>query len=145
MIVGEDMVHARMASRAQIQVRAAWESKKVLLDFTPESLTILDDLIASDVARRPKDPEALSEIIGAYLGEVVARRLGARWQGSEDAPRLNLQGTTLDPVEAALRRVTQGRRQSLMVFYNDAAAGVGLPGTEAARKGLRQRLWGRKA
>lgn len=91
----------RMKGLAFIQVRAAREAGGGLLDFSPGSLDELENLIARDVPREPKDPEAVAEVVGAYLGETIVRRLGGRWQESESGPRLVLAALRLDPIRQA--------------------------------------------
>lgn len=132
-------LRALMVARAQIQVRAAWEAKKVLLDFTPDSLRALDDLIAKDVSKNPLDPQALADVIGAYVGEVFVRRLGGSWQGTESEPLLSIGDATLDPVERAKLRIHEGRKKSLIGYYEEAAREVGAPLPE--KDGLMKRLW----
>jgi hypothetical protein len=107
----------RMKGLAFIQVRAAREADGGLLDFSRDSLGALDRLIDRDVSQRPLDPDALSEVIGAYLGETLCRRLGATWEETVAGPRLRLGGLVLDPLARARLRVTQGKRRSLERYF----------------------------
>lgn len=107
----------RMKGLAFIQVRAAREADGGLLDFSRDSLRQLDQLIERDVAKQPADPEALSEVVGAYLGETLARRLGATWEDADAGPRMRLGGLLLDPLRRARLRLVAGPRRSLDRYF----------------------------
>lgn len=113
-----------MKGLAFIQVRAAREADGGLLDFSPASLEQLDHLISRDVAPEPAEPEMLAEVIGAYLGETIARRLGGAWLEEGGAVRLALGELVLDPLRRALLRVTEGEGRSLAGYYKLVQAAV---------------------
>ena len=112
----------RMKGLAFIQVRAAREAGGGFLDFSASSLAELDGLISRDVAKEPKDPDMLAEVIGAYVGETLVRRLGATWIEEDGSPVLRLGEIRLDPLRRAYLRVTEGEARSLMVYFDAAAA-----------------------
>ena len=61
----------------------------VKLDYTPETLSILDHYLAQARGAAPARPEAvplLAQSAGAYLGEVVRRRHPAWWRTDGDDP-----------------------------------------------------------
>jgi hypothetical protein len=107
----------RMKGLAFIQVRAAREAGGGLLDFSEGSLAELDGLISRDVAPAPEDPEMLSEVIGAYLGETLVRKLGAAWAEDAGRPVLELGQLHLDPLRRAYLRVTEGESRSLAGYF----------------------------
>lgn len=109
----------RMKGLAFIQIRAAREAGGGLLDFTPASLGELEQLMDRDVPREPKDPEAIAEVIGAYLGETLVRRLHAAWEETGDGPRLRLGGLLLDPVRQAAIVVAEHPREGGLQRYFD--------------------------
>ena len=117
----------RMKGLAFIQVRAAREADGGLLDFSQDSLSALDRLIDRDVKGEPKDPDALSEVIGAYLGETISRRLGAAWEDGDPRPRMRLGELVLDPLLRARLRLERGGRRSLEAYFRavDAASRAG--------------------
>ena len=107
----------RMKGLAFIQVRAAREADGGLLDFSRDSLRQLDSLIDRDIAKHPLDPDALSEVIGAYLGETLSRRLGASWEETPAGPRLRLGGLVLDPIQRVRLRLARGKRRGLEAYF----------------------------
>lgn len=112
----------RMKGLAFIQVRAAREAGGGLLDFSPSSLGELETLMDRDVPRAPKDPEAIAEVIGGYLGETLVRRLHAVWEETEDGPRLRLGGLLLDPVRQAAIVVAQRPQGGLLTYFERVRA-----------------------
>ena len=120
---GEDLdIADRMKGLAFIQVRAAREAGGGLLDFSEGSLAELDGLITRDVAKTPEDPTMLSEVIGAYLGETLVRRLGADWAEDGGHPVLGLGDLHLDPLRRAYLRVTEGEARSLLSYFRAVRA-----------------------
>lgn len=107
----------RMKGLAFIQIRAAREAGGGLLDFSPASLGELEKLMDRDVPREPKDPEAIAEVIGAYLGETLVRRLKAEWEETEGGPRLRLGALLLDPVRQAAIVVAERREGGLYRYF----------------------------
>ena len=58
-----------------------------LLDFQPETLSLLDHWLRdarADLTERPETVELVQSAAGAYLGEVVRRAFGARWFADGD-------------------------------------------------------------
>jgi hypothetical protein len=111
-----------MKGLAFIQVRAAREADGGLLDFSRSSLAELDRLIDRDVDEHPEDPDALSEVIGAYLGETLSRRLGATWEESGRGPKMRIGELVLDPILRARLRIDRGRSRSLETYFTKVEA-----------------------
>ena len=124
----------RMKGLAFIQVRAAREAGGGLLDFTLSSLEELDGLIARDVAKQPAEPDMLAEVIGAYVGETMVRRLGAAWTEEDGHPLLRLDALRPDPLRRAYLRVTEGEARSLAAYFR--AVEQAKEGGEAAEPGV---------
>lgn len=119
-----------MAQRALIQVQAAREaSGGLLLDYSLDSLRVLDDLIARYMPKLRTDPAEVAEVVGAYVGEVFRRRLGYRWCWQAGVVRLvGAEGRpVLDPVERARRRLVHGRRFSLRRYGEAVLRGEARP------------------
>ena len=123
----------RMKGLAFLQVRAAREAGGGLLDFTPDSLAELDRLISRDVSPRPQDPDTLAEVIGAYLGETIVRRLRGAWCEEGGQPRVAVGGGLLDPLGRARERIEVGPSRSLSAYYRDAEATARAAGGGGAR------------
>ena len=67
----------------------------VMLDFTPETLSLVDQWLRDarkELAVRPEIEPIVASAAGAYLGEVVRREYGGRWfvEGDESGWRLYL-------------------------------------------------------
>jgi hypothetical protein len=59
----------------------------VALDFTPETLSLVDQYVKearSEVAVRPDALELVQGAVGAYLGEVIRRAFGGSWFAQGD-------------------------------------------------------------
>ncbi len=53
-----------------------------MLDFTPETLSLVDQWVRdarAELRIRPEAVEVVQSAAGAYLGEVIRRQFGARW------------------------------------------------------------------
>ena len=84
-----------VAELAAACVRFVSTRYKTPLDFTPETLSLLDQWIRdarTEVAAVPESAELVQSAAGAYLGEVIRRAFGARWfaEGDVSAWRLYL-------------------------------------------------------
>jgi hypothetical protein len=70
---------AEMAAACVRFVASRYQSP---LDFTPDTLSLLDHWLRdarADIAARPEAAILVQSAAGAYLGEVVRRQFGARW------------------------------------------------------------------
>ena len=94
----------------------------VALDFSPQSLALADRIISQAL----EGPEpTLGAVLpwGAYLGEVVVRHLGGRWE-----PRPAMLETAvvvgdraLLPFQRAAQRLRHGADFALEAWFNDLA------------------------
>jgi len=73
---------------AQDTVRQLVVLEKVDLDFTPMSLTIVEQILdrCSTRGMRSTNQEGLVIGLGCYFGEVARRHAGARWVHHKDTP-----------------------------------------------------------
>jgi hypothetical protein len=129
-----DDIGERMARLAFVQVQAAREaSGGVFLDYSPESLGVLDELIHRHMRRLRTDPAEVAEVVGAYVGEVLRRRHGLEWVEVDGRALLRRpDGGTLDPIARARRRLEEGMRFSLARYAEAVAAGRPNPEADAA-------------
>jgi hypothetical protein len=91
----------------------------VMPDFTPETLSLVDQWIRDahqELRTRPEAEELVQSAAGAYLGEVIRRQFGARWFAEGDHAGWRLYLTTVycafNPIgmarEALLRAPAEG-------------------------------------
>ena len=76
-----------VAELAASCVRFVTSKYKVPLDFTPDTLSLLDQYLRdarAEVAARPETVDLVTASAGAYLGEVVRLRFGGFWQATGD-------------------------------------------------------------
>ncbi len=74
-------------------VRFVGSTYGVALDFTPETLPVVDQYVRDaqkEIGERPETVPLLAATVGAYLGEVMRRSFGAFWfaEGEHSAWRL---------------------------------------------------------
>lgn len=83
------------------------------LDYEPETLPILDHYVRerrAEVVAKPELVEVLAAPVGAYLGEVVRRRLSCQWYappGDYRRWRLELEGVflSMNPIGSAVEAI----------------------------------------
>ncbi len=78
---------AEVAELAASCVRFVTAKYKVMLDFTPETLSLCDQYLRdarADSAARPETVDLVTAAAGAYLGEVIRLRFGGYWQATGD-------------------------------------------------------------
>ena len=108
-----------VAELAAACVRFVATRYAVMLDFTPETLSLVDQYVAearAEIAVKPQTLELVQGAAGAYLGEVVRLALGGEWfaEGDVDGWRVDLSRAflTFNPVgmvrEALLLETQEG-------------------------------------
>ncbi len=114
----DDALGETMRTRALIQGQAAKEILGEMLWTKVESLATLDDLLDRHMPSQLRDPEAIADVVGAFLGESVRKATGAAWEREGDGePYLSLpDGRRLHPLARARRRLSEGRRASLAAY-----------------------------
>jgi len=106
----------------------------VELDYSPDSLRAVDDLIERFHAER-LTPDQVGETLfgfGCYVGEVFVRTVGGRWRLAEDTPMRGFAGVQLvieipgvryvNPIGKVFKRLENGREDALPYFYTVFAA-----------------------
>jgi hypothetical protein len=80
----------------------------VMLDFEPDTLSLVDQYVAdarAEVVAKPSTAEVVQSSVGAYFGEVVRRRFGGSWfaEGEHDGWRVDLSRVwlTFNPIGMA--------------------------------------------
>jgi hypothetical protein len=78
---------AEVAELAAACIRFTTARYGVMPDFTPETLSLVDQWLRDarrEIEERPETVQLVQAAAGAYLGEVVRRAFGARWITGED-------------------------------------------------------------
>ncbi len=111
-------------------VSAAKNIDKLDLDYSPESLKIVDDILAR--FHRDKVPAdkigATLFAFGCYVGEVFVRHFGGRWCKEEDTEMRGLAGFFIvvalpndkvcNPIGKVFKRIQEGEAENLPYFYH---------------------------
>jgi hypothetical protein len=123
-----------MAEYAQDAVNAARDKFQIDLDYTLESIDLLDVIIESQFAatptgwqllyrRRPSKRKlrTLSKMWGGYLGEVLRRQWDGQWLAPTDGPfkgglTLLVQGTMLSPIAHVHKQLVNGSEASVAAY-----------------------------
>ncbi|SHN37664.1 hypothetical protein [Actinacidiphila paucisporea] len=116
---------SRIAADVVVMAR---EGARVRLDYTPESLALVDRVIEG--IRREKPPAAAVAPtllgFGAYVGEVLVREAGAAWVDFDAGQRdifgqsfgiRSSDGRLWNPLGKAIKRYENGMVDSLRLFY----------------------------
>jgi hypothetical protein len=120
---------------AQLAVKLARDDYDADLDLSPESLEVVDSLIDS-LREEGVDGEGAAEalfVLGCYLGEVLARRLGGSWVPTARSPLRGVSpwpmvvalpdGSAWDAIGKAYKRLELGDSEYLPAFFETAAGG----------------------
>ncbi len=110
-----------MGAYAGEAVRTAWSDHRLRLDFSDDSVQILEQILAGQAA---EDLDFQSRLWGGYFGEVIRRRFAGEWEltqppggGVAVTPTVVAGGGRLYPLIKVYRRLTMGEAESLPAFY----------------------------
>ena len=95
----------------------------LILDYSVESIQRLDQFITENFAPPATNVgESLIHGIGCYVGEVIIRHLGGRWD-QDGKPQIHGIGCVeaILPLEKAARRFQVGPQESLNWYYHTLA------------------------
>ncbi len=127
--------YARAAAEvAQAQFRRT-------LDFSPESVDRLDEIVAMVGDSPEADLEFETRLWGSYLGELLRRRYAGSWEmtvypgnlpdsrerGPVSVPAVEVRGSRLFPLMKVYRRLTMGEEDDLRAFYTMVTSRLGNP------------------
>lgn len=118
---------------AQIAVLLAREEYESELDFSPQSLEMVDAHIDS-LREEGLDGEGAAEalfVLGCYMGEVMIRHLAGSWVATTRSPLRGVSpwpmvvaladGSAWDPIGKAYKRLELGDAEYLPAFFAAAA------------------------
>jgi hypothetical protein len=121
-------LEAMMLAYADEAVRVAADGHRVRLDFSPQSIEELEEILAGQAA---VDLEYQTRTWGSYFGEVLRRQWGGEWAFTQypnavaAVPTLEIAGSRLYPLMKVNRRLTLGDSESLTAFLELVKARLG--------------------
>ncbi len=124
---------AMMEGYAQAAVELARTEFRQELDFTSESIDVLDDVLIVVSESPEKDLDFEVRLWGSYLGEVLRRRYAGGWEmtqypgGTVAVPAVDVRGSRLFPLMKVYRRLTAGEEEDLRSFYDMVTERLGKP------------------
>ncbi|MBY0550097.1 MAG: hypothetical protein K2W95_22670 [Candidatus Obscuribacterales bacterium] len=115
------------AAHAGLCVEGAKQVDDIDLDFSPESLEYLDQIVSSWREEENPDLDQIASVLftfGCYVGEVFVRNAGAKWvvgsegEGGMFPIHLTLEnGTVCRPIDKVFRMLDDGTDGNISYFY----------------------------
>lgn len=122
-----------MEGYAQAAARHARDEFRQTLDFSSESIDVLDEVLVL-VGESPEvNLDFEVRLWGSYLGEVLRRRYAGTWEmtqypgGAIAVPAVNVRGSRLFPLLKVYRRLTTGEEDDLRAFFAMVTERLGRP------------------
>jgi hypothetical protein len=130
-----DELTQQMKSLADIAVALARDQHQIELDFSEDSLKLVEQILARLSEDVPKSRvlrllgrgpsraqiESICQMMGAYIGEVIRRKWEARWHmdpafGSP-LPALSVHGGKMYPTNKVYKRLVHGEGDNIWAYY----------------------------
>ena len=124
---------AMMEGYAQAAVQVAREEYRQSLDYSADSMNVLDEIVVLLSESVEVDLDFESRLWGSYLGEVLRQRYAGNWEmtqypgGQLAVPAVDVRGSRLFPIMKVYRRLTIGEEEDLRSFYNKVTDRLGNP------------------
>ena len=118
-----------MEAYAKDAVDTAAKGFQVTLDYSPESVALLEEIVGrqhDEFAKgdKPSDEklQTFCKVWGAYLGEVMRRQRGGEWSVPKDGPfqgvyTLTMNTTSTSPPSKVWKRIVDGPGDDLHAYY----------------------------
>jgi hypothetical protein len=122
-----------MEGYAQGAVEAARGQYGHILDFSAESVDVLDEILVLVGESPEHDVDYEVRLWGSYLGELLRRRYAGSWEmtqypgGTVAVPAVDVRGSRLFPLMKVYRRLTVGEEDDLHSFYSMITERLGKP------------------
>jgi len=122
-----------MEGYAQAAVDVARTEFELGLDFTSDSVDVLDDILVVVSESPERDLDFEVRLWGSYLGEVLRRRYAGGWEmtqypgGTVAVPAVDVRGSRLFPLMKVYKRLTAGEEEDLRSFYTMVTERLGRP------------------
>lgn len=126
-------IDAMMDGYARAAVDLARTNFHRPLDFTPDSIDTLDEILVLVGESPDLDLDFEVRLWGSYLGEVLRRRYSGAWEmtqypgGLASHPAIEVRGSRLFPLMKVFRRLTMGEEEDMRSFYSLVTARLGDP------------------
>ncbi len=122
-----------LESYAQAAVELGRTEFSQKLDFSPDSIDALDEILVT-VSESPElDLDFEVKLWGSYLGEMLRRRYAGSWEmtqypgGAVAVPAIGVRGSRLFPLMKVYRRLTVGEEEDLRAFFTMVTERLGKP------------------
>jgi hypothetical protein len=118
-------------ARAAIQLAQSEYQRK--LDFSPDSVNALDEIVVLLSESPDIDLDFESRLWGSYLGELLRSRYAGSWEmtqypgGQVAVPAVDVRGSRLFPLMKVYRRLTIGEEEDLPSFFAMVTGRLGNP------------------
>lgn len=118
-------------ARAAVEVAASEYQRK--LDYSPDSVSALDEILVLLSESPDIDLDFESRLWGSYLGELLRGRYAGTWEmtqypgGNIAVPAVEVRGSRLFPLMKVYRRLTVGEEDDLPSFYTLVTGRLGNP------------------
>jgi hypothetical protein len=122
-----------MEGYAKGAVETARTDYRQTLDFSAESVDILDEILVLVSESPDHDVDYEVRLWGAYLGEIIRQRYAGGWEmtqypgGTAAVPAVDVRGSRLFPLMKVYRRLTAGEEEDLRSFYTMVTDRLGKP------------------
>jgi hypothetical protein len=122
-----------MEGYAQAAVETARTNYHLTLDFSADSVDILDEILVLVGETPDHDVDYEVRLWGSYLGEIIRQRYAGGWEmtqypgGTVAVPAIDVRGSRLFPLLKVYRRLTVGEEEDLRSFYTMVTERLGKP------------------
>jgi len=122
-----------MEGYADAAVGLARQEYNQLLDYSAESIDVLDEVLVLVGETPDHDLDFEVRLWGSYLGEILRRRYAGSWEmtsypgGTAAVPAVEVRGSRLFPLIKVYRRLTVGDEEDLRSFYTMVTERLGKP------------------
>jgi len=113
-----------MEGYARAAVELARKEFKQKLDYSPDSIEALDEILVMVSESPEMDVDFESRLWGSYLGELLRLRYTGSWEmtqypgGMVAVPSVEVRGSRLFPLLKVYRRLTVGEEDDLRAFFS---------------------------
>lgn len=115
-------VTIKVKELSEIFIKTAAKKFDLSLDYSEESLVVADDIITLFFKKHRKHFYRAAVLIGCYLGEVIIKNLGGKWQNDHTIKKVGKTKVLIKPIVKARQRLDNGLSDSLVAYYRTVKA-----------------------